>query len=589
LNTIAEEASRLIGNTFESHFILALNNPLSRTGFEHLRMANALQPENAMTFGELIQMYEFLKDETTRKVFSEKLFSTGLVAQSLLNYSYNVLMSVEENAILFTDSDNTTLPMYLLQDVIGVRKDVTVLNLDMLIQDEYRSVKLPSINLKLSNYISSSRQELCTLLPEQNPERVFYYALTLSKENILSIKDQLYVVGLASQHSTRNIDNIATIKNNLENRFLLDYLTVDFNGENEFSAGSVLNANYLVPMLLLLEHYRKSGEDSKSKELEIRILQIAKKSGKTLLVENFLHRKENEEQPFIPYRIPAKELEGQFKFVKDNIYAHEYEVTNRQYNEFIQYLLKNNLRELYEICKIQLSQYEEPALSFMTGYHSNRQPTKKEKYFLMYPVINITYEAAQEYCKWLTDQYNNTAERKYKKVKFRLPSIEEWQIAAAALKNAKSWRLDENTAEVKVFEDGKDVSKKYEKRTVSMSDPEIQYPWFRYWGLRKTVLNSRGCSLGNFKFPESQKPCVLNKMNTADGFLLMSPVQSYFPNDIGLYDVVGNVAEMTIEKGRACGGSWNHSPEESTIRSVSEYTQANSEVGFRIFMEVLEP
>lgn len=342
-------------------------------------------------------------------------------------------------------------------------------------------------------------------------------------------------------------------------------------------------------MLLLLDHYRSSGETAKADELQARIVNIARQSGKSMLVENFLGRKNTDAVPFIPYKIAAKEMEGQFKFVKDNIYAHEYEVTNRQYNEFLQYLQQNNLTQLYEGCKIQLSQYEEPALSFMTGYHSNRQPTKKEKYFLMHPVINITWEAAQEYCKWLTDQYNNTAERKYKKVIFRLPSVDEWQIAAASLKNARSWKLEENTAEVKVFADGKDVSKKYEKKTASLSDPEILYPWFRYWGLRKTVLNSRGCSLGNFKFPESQKPCVLNKMNTADGFLLMSPVQTYFPNDIGLYDVVGNVAEMTDQKGKACGGSWNHPPEESTIKSINDYTQPNSEVGFRVFMEVVEP
>jgi formylglycine-generating enzyme required for sulfatase activity len=589
LSSIVESSAKAVPETFEYHFIKSVSSPFSQERFDHLLKAYQMQPENPSLYSELVQMNEFLHNTSSRKEFSRKLFQSGLVSQSLLNYSYNVLMSIEENAILFTDSDNTTLPIYLLQDVIGTRTDVTVLNLDMLVQDEYRAAKLASLNLNLSSYISSSRQELCTLLPEQNPTRVFYYALTLSKDNILSIKDQLYVVGLASQLSTQRVDNITAIKNNLENRFLLDYLTVDFNGEGEHSAGKVLNANYIVPMLLLLEHYRASKDEEKAKALEQQIMEIARQSGKSLLVENFLNRKESDEVPYIPYKIEAKEIEGHFKLVKDKIYAHEYEVTNMQYNEFLQYLQENNLTDLYEKCKIQLSQYEEPALSFMTGYHSNRQPTKKEKYFLMHPVINITYEAAQEYCKWLTDQYNNTSERKYKKVKFRLPSIDEWQIAAASLKNAKSWKLEENTAEVKVFEEGHDVSKKYEKKTVSLSDPEILYPWFRYWGLRKSPLNSRGCSLGNFKYPESQKPCQASKMNTADGFLLMAPVQSYFPNDIGLYDVVGNVSEMTDEKGKACGGSWNHPPDQSTIRSVNEYTKANSDTGFRIFMEVLEP
>jgi formylglycine-generating enzyme required for sulfatase activity len=77
-------------------------------------------------------------------------------------------------------------------------------------------------------------------------------------------------------------------------------------------------------------------------------------------------------------------------------------------------------------------------------------------------------------------------------------------------------------------------------------------------------------------------------MPTVDGWTMMAPVQAYFPNDIGLYDVVGNVAEMTVEKGKACGGSWNHPPEESTIRSINEYAGPDSRIGFRPFMEVIE-
>jgi formylglycine-generating enzyme required for sulfatase activity len=588
LNAIAGESNNAIPGTFENYLIQSLNSDFSREALEYLTKAYSIQPDNPYVFSQMIQLHEFMHDAGSRKSFSEKLFHTGQVSSSLMNYSYNVLMSLEENAILFTDSDNTTLPIFMLQDVLGIRTDVTALNLEMLMYDSYRNDKLSGLNIQLQDYIPSSRQELCAILPQQNPDKTFYYALTLSKDNILSIKDQLYVVGLASQLSTKRLDNISTIKNNLENRFLLDYLTVDFNGESEYSAGKVLNANYLVPMLLLLEHYRSGKEISKAEELELKIMQIARQSGKTLLVENFLKSK-NEEVPFIPYKLSTKEIEGQFKLVKDKVYAHEHEVTNGQYNEFLQYLLKNNRKELYEISKVKLEQYEEPALSFMTGYHSNRQPTKKEKYFLMYPVINITYEGAVEYCKWLTEQYNNTTDRKHKKVIFRLPSIDEWQVAAAGLKNAKSWKLNENTSEVKIYEGGKEISKKHETKVVSMSDPEILYPWFKNWNFRNKALNSRGCSLGNFKFPDTQQPCQLNKMNTADGFLLMSFVQAYFPNEVGLYDVVGNVAEMTSEKGKACGGSWNHPPEESTIRSITTYSNANSEIGFRVFMEVIEP
>jgi len=155
----------------------------------------------------------------------------------------------------------------------------------------------------------------------------------------------------------------------------------------------------------------------------------------------------------------------------------------------------------------------ETSLAIMNNYSTQNR-------FANYPVVNINYRSANAFCEWLTDKYNSLPGRKYQDVVFRLPHEIEWEIAA---------------------------------RGGLTNNP---YPWGGPYD-----QNAHGCYLANFNpVPEThlsleKKRFVKNYPNGdstltrgLDGGVLTVPVDSYYPNGYGLFNMAGNVAEMLLGK-----------------------------------------
>jgi CarboxypepD_reg-like domain/Sulfatase-modifying factor enzyme 1 len=288
-----------------------------------------------------------------------------------------------------------------------------------------------------------------------------------------------------------------------------------------------------------------------------------------------------------------KTLENSFRRIKGNLFACETETTNGMYSLFLSYLEDNEQFELLSQCNYDLSVYSNSDKEFYATYTARYAPPADKKDSLTrnysdFPAVNVHHNAAVIYCEWLTIQYNtHSGKKRFKKVMFRLPTIKEWQIAALGAPRFESWTLNENKVEVIIPDDTLAESKKGKKVILPVTD-DFWYPWWNHYHYRKKATNLKNCYLGNFKARQMPTPCGEWEKPGYDGWTKMSNTTNYFPNGFGLYDVVGNVAEMVDEKGKALGGSWDHLPEQSTIRSIHQYTRPSNSVGFRVFMEVIE-
>jgi len=115
-----------------------------------------------------------------------------------------------------------------------------------------------------------------------------------------------------------------------------------------------------------------------------------------------------------------------------------------------------------------------------------------------YPVVGVNWKQAVAFCHWRTQLLNTFLGKKKMATEsdFRLPSEAEWEYAARG------------------------------GRTNSM------YPWGNYY-----LRNKKGCLLANFKPGRGNYP--------EDGGFYTVRADAYWPNDFGLYNMSGNVAEWT--------------------------------------------
>lgn len=245
-------------------------------------------------------------------------------------------------------------------------------------------------------------------------------------------------------------------------------------------------------------------------------------------------------------------------FSVQSFYMSTSEITNFQYQEFLYDLKAKGELEKLEIARVDTMGWSKhfPSLESEDRFYATH-PAYRD-----YPVVNISKEAALLYCDWLSNKYKEIY-GDHISIKFRLPTRAEWIRAARGSFHSQEYAWNDNSI---LSTEGE-----YRANHLAVESQNIR----------------RNPSTGNLEVVPMDD--LLTPIYIGDNAMLTARVESYDPNDFGIYDLNGNVSEMIADGDFAVGGSWRSPGYDVRNESIEDFNTSSPTVGFRVVATYISP
>lgn len=235
-----------------------------------------------------------LKNEERLKDICTRWYESGEFPPQYLHFAYNELASADKDAIIFIGGNLDSYGSRVLQQGKDVFKDKKIVTVDFLSDFMYMNMiteelgipeykddspmNFSSIGDFMEGYSKKMKKRLSHIIC--NTARPVYFTITVEEPIKNIFKNNLYPEGLLMKYSLKPYDNIAFMRRNFENIYLLDYLRESFYPETLANTSfdpkgiEILSLFYIPAFKSLLQFYKESGDQTHYEKLYLLLQSI---------------------------------------------------------------------------------------------------------------------------------------------------------------------------------------------------------------------------------------------------------------------------------------------------------------------------
>jgi hypothetical protein len=274
LNDILDEMKVKIPGSFEYNLAVYLNGQHNTALIGNLAKAAEINPNQIDVLEQYVAYYAITNNDAKLKEYVEKHRKISKYESFIDEYAYNLLQSLDNNAVLFTHGVMDTYPVYNQQLNQKINSNVEIINVDYLNSDTYRDALAKRLGITIT-FNGNTYTTAFDIASKLESSRNVYFSSAFSKAELKKHETKLELNGLAFRFGNAKPD-ASKIESLWMNKFKKTQL--EKTNMNDDYAKKMAN-NYLPVLITVYKYYTGENKDKEAADAKSLAIKIAKING----------------------------------------------------------------------------------------------------------------------------------------------------------------------------------------------------------------------------------------------------------------------------------------------------------------------